>query len=241
MRTRLQSQQQTGRNKGKSDPHRSKVKRQIQATDLSSTGSSSSPYQLRKRSEHMRKGKGKGVHTGNGKGVRRWKRIEEDYLVELTKDKKLAPLYKNWKDRFYDVVSQRLNDRFKGNSEYVPFDRNNVMHKIRHSKKCFDRAEQAGMLSSETLYGKFGFASSASVGAPEEETFDHVSAVKYLNKHGCPNVDLYKFATLLKDDSVLLLFNVKETYSERIEMLKELVKSKTPCDSADGPAGASSS
>ncbi|EEE55786.1 hypothetical protein OsJ_04361 [Oryza sativa Japonica Group] len=57
------------------------LKQQIQPRSPSSACSSNLPSQLRKNRENM------------GKGIRRWTKKEEDYLVQLTKDPEMAELF----------------------------------------------------------------------------------------------------------------------------------------------------
>nr|AHW98567.1 hypothetical protein [Oryza punctata] len=151
-------------------------------------------------------------------------------------------------EKFYEKAAEKMNDHFKGDASYVLLNANNVKNKVRDCKRAFNNPDKEGKCtSSGTLYTKFGstFTSSASVGAKKEESsFDKVSAVKYLNDHGCPNVELYDFTTALEEERVLLLFNIKETYEERIQLLRDIWASEleTPRrDLADGPPARASS
>jgi hypothetical protein len=65
------------------------------------------------------------------------------------------------------------------------------------------------------------------VGAMQEKpTYSKIVALKYLNAHGCSNLDLYKHSPVLDEKRALELFWVKDTYEEKITFLEVFYKKK---------------
>lgn len=60
----------------------------------------------------------------------------------------------------------------------------------------------------------------------EEPTYSKTAALKYLNAHGCSNLDLYKYSPVLDEKRALELFWVKDTYEEKITFLEVIYKKK---------------
>jgi len=79
---------------------------------------------------------------------------------------------------------------------------------------------------SSSVSAKLGpqFTSSFSAGA-REDPYSKIAALKYLNAHGCSNIDLYyKYSCVLDEKRALELLWVKDTYEERIAFLEVIYK-----------------
>ncbi|KAL6853942.1 hypothetical protein ACP4OV_019971 [Aristida adscensionis] len=171
---------------------------------LSSSCSSTCPSQLRKDRE---------IWDSHINGRKRKNNIWWNYL--------------KMQGFFEDDAATKLNERFGGADGYVPLNATKVGVKIKECRKRFRGSKELGPAAT-SFYAQFGPAgtSSVSVGGKKEKPtcpFDSYSALEYLNGHGCPNIDLYKYAIPLKNETVVKLFNLKEAYEERIKLLNDLL------------------